>query len=633
MSESYASNPALAMALRRGRLSDQLLADSLKPRPVGGHAGGLAQMGTALIGGIMSGLEDRRIDRLLREDKETADAQIAALYGRGPAPAAPSGPAPVTPGSLPPPIPNPEMTGQPAPAGGTAMPVAAPAQPPAQMPEPPAPRMVRLANGQEINLDVLQNAEASPNQRVRLAAASVRRSIDDDRAERRYQEQIALQRDAAGRATAAAGRESFGQPTEMIDANGQRVMVQVGNRGTIRPVQGYSAPPAAPAREIAASFTPANAAAMLADMAAAYEAGTLTPEQANRYEIAASMMQRPQTYLDQQSGQMVTVPAMTFPEPIQRALAAGQLRRARGGATVPAAAPGLPAPDMAAPAPMAQNPRAGMAPPVMPQNNFEDNLAGLEDYYRGLNAPAPAAPITPPAAPGVMPRAGDATAMPPMVGEQGRIPLATGGNMTRTQVWPERGPPVSPDPSGQQSVIGPSGERVLADIPGGPAARQREREEKAETEKKNQRLQAGGIVLQNIERIFDRAQNTRQPIAGFFGPMATRIPGSAASDVQELINTMKSEIAFGRLQQMREASPTGAALGAVTENELKLLQSTIGSLEQRQGTPQFIDELKRIGNMYLDVVHGRNNGPPRYTTSYDQRGAAPTPPPGFQVVR
>jgi hypothetical protein len=246
MSESYASNPALALALRRGRLSDQLLADSLKPRNVGGHAGGLAQMGTALIGGVMAGLDDRRIDRLIREDRETADAQIAALYGRGPAPAAPGGPAPVTPGSLPPPIPNPEMTGQPAPAGGTAMPVAAPAQPPAQMPEPPAPRMVRLANGQEINLDVLQRLEASPNQSVRLAAAGARRSIDDDRAERRFQEQMTLQREAAARATASAGRESFGQPTEMTDASGQRVMVQVGNRGTIRPVQGYSAPPAAP---------------------------------------------------------------------------------------------------------------------------------------------------------------------------------------------------------------------------------------------------------------------------------------------------------------------------------------------------------------------------------------------------
>jgi hypothetical protein len=399
------------MALRRGRLSDQLLADSLKPRNVGGHAGGLAQMGTALIGGVMAGMDDRRIDRLIREDRETADAQIAALYGRGPAPVAPGGAAPVTPGSLPPPVPNPEMTGQPAPAGGMAMPAAMPAQPPAQGPEPPAPRMVRLANGQEINLDVLQNAEASQNQRVRLAAAGVRRSIDDDRAERRFQQQISMQEAASRRAEAAALRA----------ANATRQ----------------------PAREQQASFTPANAAAMLADMASGYEAGTLTPEQANRYEIAASMMQRPQTYLDQQSGQMVTVPAMTFPEPIQRALAAGQTRRAGGGpgagATVPAAAA----------APM---PGAGMAPPAMPQ----DNLAGLEDFYR-----AQPAPMATPAAPGFMPRNADATVMPPMVGEQNRIPLPGGGNVTTTQVRPERNTPPANYRWAENGVLEP--------IPGGPA--------------------------------------------------------------------------------------------------------------------------------------------------------------------
>jgi hypothetical protein len=314
------------------------------------------------------------------------------------------------------------------------------------MPEPPAPRMVRLANGQEINLDVLQNAEASPNQRVRLAAAGVRRSIDDDRAERRFQEQLALQRASAARATAAAGRESFGQPTEMTDASGQRVMVQVGNRGTIRPVQGYSAPPASPARETMASLTPANASALLADLAPGYEAGTLTPEQERRFEMAYSISQRPQSYFDQESGRAVTVPALTMPDFVQRALAAGQLRRAgAGGATVPAAAFGLPMPDMAAPAPMVQGPRAGMAPPVMPQE-----------------MPAPAAPMAPPAAPGVMPRAGDATAMPPMVGEQGRIPLATGGNMTVTQVRPERGP--APPANYRWAENG-----VLEPIPGGPA--------------------------------------------------------------------------------------------------------------------------------------------------------------------
>jgi hypothetical protein len=418
------------MALRRGRLSDQLLADSMKARPVGGHAGGLAQMGTALINGYFAGQDDRRVERLLREDNETANAQIAALYGRGPAPAAPGGASPVAPGSLPPPVPNPEMTGQPAPAappaGGMAMPVAAPAQ----TPEQPAPRMVRLANGQEINLDVLQNAEASPNQRVRLAAAGVRRSIDDDRAERRFQQQIAMQEAAARRAEAAANRESWSALVPM-QRDGQTVMVQSSNRGNMRVVNGY-----APVREPQASLTPANAAAMLADMAAAYEAGTLTPEQTNRYEIAAAMMQRPQTYLDQQSGEMVTVPAMTFPPSVQRALAAGQARRAGGGAvTVPtAAASGAPA--MAPPAAMPM-PATGDAPM------------------------APAAPVAPPA-PAPMPRVGnDVSVMPPMVGEQSATRTPDGRAITTTQIRPERNNPPANYRWADNGVLEP--------IPGGPA--------------------------------------------------------------------------------------------------------------------------------------------------------------------
>lgn len=124
MSESYASNPALAMALRRKRLSDQLLADSLKPRNVGGHAGGLAQLGTALVSGYFAGEDDNRIENVLNRQAQARSQAMAQLLSGGP----PAGAeAPVTPGSLTPPIPNSEMTGQP---------VAAPAAPMAEMPAP-----------------------------------------------------------------------------------------------------------------------------------------------------------------------------------------------------------------------------------------------------------------------------------------------------------------------------------------------------------------------------------------------------------------------------------------------------------------------------------------------------------------
>jgi hypothetical protein len=407
MPESYASNPALAIALRRGRLSDQLLAESVKPRNVGGHAGGLAQMGTALIGGIMAGLDDRRIDRLMREDKETADAQIAALYGRGPTPAAPGGPAPVTPGSLPPPIPNPEMTGQPAPAPGMAMPVSAPAQPPAQMPEPPAPRMVRLANGQEINLDVLQRLEASPNQSVRLAAAGARRSIDDDRAERRFQEQMTLQRDAASRATAAAGRENFGQPTEMTDANGQRVMVQVGNRGTIRPVQGYSAPPAARSNNegpFAGTSMDAQYNNTVLRLAPRIRSGEASPEEQAVYQRAFQALSEGQIQFvndpaDPTGNRQVAVRVPRnmgdLPQP-----GGGQAPSAPQGMTAPVSQPGGPSGAVA--------PQGGAAVPAMGQDAMPTAPAAVPGFERmraaptgwqwradGLMEPAPGGPADP----------------------------------------------------------------------------------------------------------------------------------------------------------------------------------------------------------------------------------------------
>jgi hypothetical protein len=384
----FLQNPELAAAARRQRLAEELFGQAVKPRNVGGHAGGLAQMGQALVAGLMGYREDERIRGIADAQRAREEEEVRALMG-GAMPAGQAAPATESalatpPGSLPPPIPlgaeAPPMAqalmnppGQPAQGG------AAPGMP---MP-PPVPAGGAAQPGGGVNMQAIIAGMSSSSPRVRATTQMLFQQAQ-------RQEDLALR---------AQERDED-----------RRFRLQLA---------GASRAPAAPGREPQGSFTPANAAAMLADMASAYEAGTLTPEQANRYEIAASMMQRPQSYLDQQTGQMVTVPAMTFPEPIQRALAAGQARRAGGaagaGATVPTA--------VAAPMP-----NAAMAPPAMPQ----DNLAGLEDYYRAL--PTSAAPVAP-----VAPRAGnDATVVPPMIGEQNRVPLSTGGNMTVTQVRPER---------------------------------------------------------------------------------------------------------------------------------------------------------------------------------------------------
>ena len=71
---------------------------------------------------------------------------------------------------------------------------------------------------------------------------------------------------------------------------------------------------------------------------------------------------------------------------------------------------------------------------------------------------------------------------------------------------------------------------------------------------------------------------------------------------------------------MRAASPTGGALGQVSERELGFLQSVIGSLEQSQGREQFLENLGRVEGAFNDVIHGPQGG---------QSGGAPVQSPGM----
>ncbi len=53
-----------------------------------------------------------------------------------------------------------------------------------------------------------------------------------------------------------------------------------------------------------------------------------------------------------------------------------------------------------------------------------------------------------------------------------------------------------------------------------------------------------------------------------------------AGQMESLMETIRANVGFDKLQAMREASPTGGALGSVTEKELAFLQSVFGSLRQ-----------------------------------------------------
>lgn len=81
---------------------------------------------------------------------------------------------------------------------------------------------------------------------------------------------------------------------------------------------------------------------------------------------------------------------------------------------------------------------------------------------------------------------------------------------------------------------------------------------------------------------------------GIFGGAAAYVPGTKAYDLRQLLETIRANVGFDRLQQMREASPTGGALGQVSDAENRLLQSTAGSLDPKQSREQLQRNLRRI---------------------------------------
>jgi hypothetical protein len=102
----------------------------------------------------------------------------------------------------------------------------------------------------------------------------------------------------------------------------------------------------------------------------------------------------------------------------------------------------------------------------------------------------------------------------------------------------------------------------------------------------------------------ERVNRTRQSVTELMGKVSrwtvgagsllAGMPESEARDFAAQLNTLKANIAFNELAQMREASKTGGALGAVSERELALLESALGALDPGQSPENFRQQLKKI---------------------------------------
>ncbi len=82
-------------------------------------------------------------------------------------------------------------------------------------------------------------------------------------------------------------------------------------------------------------------------------------------------------------------------------------------------------------------------------------------------------------------------------------------------------------------------------------------------------------------------------ITGWRGLIWDR-PGGPAADLRAQLNTLESKIAFTVLQNMRNGSKTGGALGQVSEREIDFLKNNLAALKTSQSKEAFRQNLDKI---------------------------------------
>jgi len=187
-------------------------------------------------------------------------------------------------------------------------------------------------------------------------------------------------------------------------------------------------------------------------------------------------------------------------------------------------------------------------------------------------------------------------------------PVAIGGGGTSVTVDLGGGPEMGKLSTDYAYLTDPVTGKVIIDpetnlpkaapVPGSPAAIEAEAA-KAKGEKRDtQTANSADIVLQDINKAIEQTSGWT---AGM-GSLLSGVPGSGAADLQSSLDTIVANIGFDRLQQMREASPTGGALGGIAVPELVMLQAVLGSLKTSQSPDQLKANLTRLKEIYEPIA-------------------------------
>ena len=108
-------------------------------------------------------------------------------------------------------------------------------------------------------------------------------------------------------------------------------------------------------------------------------------------------------------------------------------------------------------------------------------------------------------------------------------------------------------------------------------------------------------ALEDKTQIVDDAINEAIALAdttttGVVGSTLSNVPGTPAFKLKTILDTIRANVGFDALSEMRQNSPTGGALGNVSDMENRLLQATIAAMEQGLDSASLKANLEKVRN-------------------------------------
>lgn len=102
------------------------------------------------------------------------------------------------------------------------------------------------------------------------------------------------------------------------------------------------------------------------------------------------------------------------------------------------------------------------------------------------------------------------------------------------------------------------------------------------------------IVVEDIDRAIDLLEEGAFPATGLANMLTGAVPGTPAHELNKLLGTITGNVAFDYLADMRQNSPTGGAVGQLSDSEREAMSNIQGNIEGTNSKSTLLYNLNRL---------------------------------------